>query len=147
LGPCSLLLMFSSDLVKIYLVDPYVSTQTRNLPVLKMAFPFPILALSFFGFHFWTFSIWYGTQTGNLPLLVVGVTHFVPFPELGSSSSGTVIVGAPFWNWTLCPWSHFRYWAMPFLVRSLLGSYQNWALCAWSHFRYWAMPFPVRSFS
>jgi hypothetical protein len=107
-------------------VGVYVSTQMRNLPVLEMAFPFPVMApifiLSFFGFHFWKFSIWYGPQTGNLPLLVLGMTHFVPFPELGYAIFGTVIHWAPYWKWTLCAWSHFRYRALPAPVLSLLGT-------------------------
>ena len=53
--------------------------------------PFPVL--SFFGFHFRKFSIWYGTQTRNLLVLVLGVTHS----------------------------SHFRYWALPVPVRSFTG--------------------------
>ena len=76
----------------------------RNLPVLEMAFPFqewhPFPVLSFFGSHFWKFSIWYGTQTSNLPLLVVCVTHLYHFR---------------YWA------SHFRFWAMPFLVQSFTG--------------------------
>ena len=77
-----------------------------NLPVLEMAFPFPVMApisstiLSFYGSHFWKFSIWYGTQTGNLPLLVLGVTHLYHFR---------------YWA------SHFRYWAMPFPAQSFTG--------------------------
>ena len=154
-----------------------VSTQTRNLPVLEMAFPFPVMApifiLSFFGFHFWKFSIWYGPQTGNLPLLVLDMTHFVPFPELGCAIFGTVLHWAPYWKWTLCAWSHFRYQALPAPVLSLLGSrtrtglyvrgpisgtglcyfryrihwapYLNWTLCVWSHFWYRALPVLVRS--
>jgi hypothetical protein len=43
----------------------HVSTQMRNLPVLELAFPFPVLApissTVLFGFHFRNFSIWYGT--------------------------------------------------------------------------------------
>jgi hypothetical protein len=62
------------------------------------------------------------SPTGNLPVLVQCVTHFVLFPVLGYAISGAVIHWAPCRNWTLCVWSNFRYWAMPFPERSLLGS-------------------------
>jgi hypothetical protein len=62
----------------------------------------------------------YSPQTGNLPLLVQSVTHFVPFLVLGSASSGTVIRRAPYQNWTLCGWSHFRYRALPVPVRTFI---------------------------
>jgi hypothetical protein len=93
----------------------------RNyLPVLlEMAFPF--LVLSFFGFHFWKFSNWYGPQTGNLPLLVLGMTHFIPFMELGHAISGTGIHWAPYLNWTLCLWPHFWYRALPVSAQSFLA--------------------------
>jgi hypothetical protein len=45
----------------------------------------------------------------------------VPYPVPGSASSGTVVFRVPCWNWTPCTWSHFGYWALPFLVRSFLG--------------------------
>ena len=57
--------------------------------------PFPVI--SFFGFHFWKFSIWYGPQTGNLPLLVLGVTYFGrqwQRRRLHSSSSGVMVAVA-----------------------------------------------------
>ena len=104
----------------------------HNLPVLEMAFPFPVMApifiLSFFGFHFWKFSIWYGPQTGNLPLLVLGVTHFVPFLVLSYAISGTVIHWAPCRNWALCAWSHFRYGALPVPVGSFTGPHTETGL-------------------
>ena len=134
--------------------------------------PFPVL--SFFGFHFWKFSIWYGPQTGNLPLLVLGVTHFIPFPVLGYAISITFVHWAQYRSWTLCKWSHFRYRALPVPVRSLLGSctrtglyvrgpisgtggyaifgtvihwapYRKWTRCTWSHFQYRALPVLVWS--
>jgi hypothetical protein len=85
------------------------------------------------------------TGTGRdsfVPFPVLGV----PFPVLGYAISGTVIHWAPYRNWTLCAWSHFRYRAMPFPVRSFLGSVWNWHLCGWSHFWYRALPVPVWSF-
>jgi hypothetical protein len=82
----------------------------------------PLPVLSFFGSHFRKFSIWYGTQTGNLPLLVLGVTHFVPFPVLGYAISGTVIHWALYQKWALCVWSYFRYGALPVPVQSFTGS-------------------------
>ena len=91
--------------------------------------PFPVL--SFFGFHFRKFSIWYGTQTRNLTVLVLGGRDsFVPFPVLGSASSGTVIHWAPYRNWTLCIRSHFRYGAPPVPVRSFTGPRTATELCA-----------------
>ncbi len=107
----------------------------------------PLPVLSFFGSHLRKFSIWWGTQTGNLPLLVLGVTHFVPFPVLSYAISGTVIHWAPYRNWAHTP--------VPFPVRGSASSgtvihwapYRNWALCAWSHFRYGALPVPVQSFT
>ena len=68
----------------------------RNLPILEMAFPFPVLAPITSTVLFWIplqeiSQLVHGTQTGNLPLLVLGVTHFVPFPVLGYAISGTVL--------------------------------------------------------
>ena len=54
----------------------------------------------FFGSHLWKFSIWNGTQTGNLPLLVLRVTHLYHFRD-----------------WA----THFWYWAMPFPEWSFTG--------------------------
>ena len=78
-------------------------------------------------------------QTGNLPLLVLDVTHFVPFPVLGYAISGVVIHWASYRNWTLCAWSHFRYRALPVPVRSFVGfqpelnnmrvRYAHWWVC------------------
>ena len=83
----------------------------------------PLPVLSFFGSHLRKFSIWCGTQAGNLPLLVLGVTHFVQFPVLGYaiSGTGTVIHWAPYRNWAPCAWSHFRYGALPVPVGSFTG--------------------------
>ena len=108
--------------------------------------PFPVL--SFFEFHFRKISIWYSTQSRNLPVLELSVTHSshfrywalpvpvrysigpvpeldsmraVPFPVWGSASSGMVIHWAPYRNWTLCACSHFRYRALPVQVRSYTG--------------------------
>ena len=55
---------------------------------------------------------------------------FVPFPVLGSASSGTVIQLAPYQNWTLCARSHFRYGALPVPVRSFTGPRTGTELCA-----------------
>ena len=143
----------------------YVSAQTRNLPVLELAFPFPVLApisvLSFFGFHFRKFSIWYGTHTRNLPVLVLGVTHSshfrywalpVPVRSFTGPRTGTGLYArGPISGMGLC---QFRYGhslgpvpeldsmrAVPFPVRGSASSgtdihwapYRNWTLCAWSH--------------
>jgi hypothetical protein len=112
-----------------------VSTQTRNLPVLEMAFPFPVMApisstvllriplLEIF--HLVRYPHWQSaivTGTGRdlfVPFPVLGV----PFPVLGYAISGTVIHWAPYRNWTLCAWSHFRYQALPVPVCSFLGSH------------------------
>ena len=131
----------------------------------------PISSNGTYGSHFWKFSIWYGTQTSNLPLLVLRVTHLyhfrywashfrywaMPFPVHGHSlalgpvpeldsmrmvpfrvpspaSSGTVFIMVPYWNWTLCAWSHFRYRALPVPVRSFLGSRTGTGLYACSKY-------------
>ena len=52
----------------------------------------------------------------------------VPFPVLGSVIFGTVLHWAPYQKWTLRAWSHFRYWALPVLVRSLVGSHTRTGL-------------------
>ena len=63
---------------------------------------------------------WYGHSLG--PMLEPVSMHVVPFPPvLGYAISGTVIVRVPYRHWTLCAWFHFRYWAMPFPVRSFTG--------------------------
>ncbi len=54
----------------------------------------------------------------------------VPFPVPGSASSGTVVHRAPYRNWMLCAWSHFRYRALPVLVRLFIGSYTGTGLYA-----------------
>jgi hypothetical protein len=133
---------------------PSLSTQTRNLPVLEMAVPFPVLAPITSTVLFWiplqeifhlvrcpnrqsaitgtgrdsfrTISgtglchFRYGHSLGAVPKL--GSMRVVPFPELGYASSGTVIHWAPYQNWTLCAWSHFRDGALPVPVRSFTGS-------------------------
>ncbi len=53
---------------------------------------------------------------------------------------------APHQNWTLCVWSHFRYRALPVLVRSFIGSRTGTGIYVWSHLRYRALPVPVWSF-
>jgi hypothetical protein len=64
----------------------------------------------------------------------------VPFPVRGSASSGTVIHWAPYRNWTLCAWYHFRYGALPVPIWSFLWSrtrtklYAQWVrllVCLW----------------
>ena len=102
--------------------------------------------LSFFGSHFRIFSIWFSAQTGNLPLLALGVTHFVPFPELGYAISCTVIHWALYRNWALCVWSHFWDGALPVLAQSFAGPCTETGLYA-RHFRDGALPVPVRSFT
>ena len=114
-------------------LDVFVSTQTRNLPGLEMAFPFPVMApisstvllriplLEIF--HLVRYPNWQSAITGTgrdsfVPFLVLGI----PFPVLGYAISGTVIHWAPYRNWTLCTWSHFQYRALPVPVRSILGS-------------------------
>ncbi len=75
-----------------------------------------------------------------------GVTHVVPFPVLGSASSGTVIQLAPYRNWTLCVWSHFQYGVLPVPVWSFTGPRTGTDSSSRSYFRYGALPVPVRSF-
>ena len=48
----------------------------------------------------------YGHSLGPIPEL--DSMRIVPFPVLGSASSGTVICWAPYQNWTLCTLSHFE---------------------------------------
>jgi hypothetical protein len=62
----------------------------------------------------------YSHSLGPVPKL--GSMRVVPFPVRGTASSGTVIHWVPYRNWTLCAWSHFRYWALPVPVRLYLGS-------------------------
>jgi hypothetical protein len=71
---------------------------------------------------------WHSPSLGPVP--EVDFTCVVPFPVLGSASSGMVIVRVPYQNWTLCAWSHFRDWAMPFLVRSFTGPHTGSGLYA-----------------
>ena len=104
----------------------------------------------------------HGHSLGPVPKL--GSMRVVPFPVWCSSSSGTVIHWAPYQNWALCTWSHFRYGALPVLgvthfvpfpvrCNAISGTvihwapYRNWTLCARSHFRYGTLPVPVRSFT
>jgi hypothetical protein len=125
----------------------------RNLPVLEMALPFPVMApissTVLLGgpllenFHLVQSPNWQSVITGTGsdsfrtissaglchfrygrslgPVLELGSMCVVPFQVLGSSISATVVVGVPYLNWTLCAWSHFRYQAMPVLVRSFTG--------------------------
>ena len=98
-----------------------------------MAFPFPVMApisstvllriplLEMF--HLVRYPNWQSAITGTgrdsfVPFPVLGV----PFPVLGYAISGTVIHWAPYRNWTLCAWSHFRYRALPVPVWSFFGS-------------------------
>ena len=43
-------------------------------------------------------------------------------------------------------WSHFRYRALPVLLRSFIGSRTGTGIYVWSHLRYRALPVPVWSF-
>ncbi len=105
----------------------------RNLPVLEMAFPFPVIALISSTvllwiplleiFHLVRYPNWQSAITGTgcdsfVPFPVLGV----PFPVLGYAISDMVIHWAPYRNWTLCAWSHFRYRALPVSVWSFFGS-------------------------
>jgi hypothetical protein len=102
-----------------------VSTQTRNLPVLELAFPFPVLAPISSTVLFWIPlpEIFHLVRYPNAQFASTGTGRdsFVPFPVLGSASSGTVIHWAPYRNWTLCARSHFRYGALPVPVWSFTG--------------------------
>ena len=87
-----------------YLLRVYVSAQTRNLPV-HTGTGIPISGTNF------QYCPFLNSTSGNFPLVPVpkraicriGTERdsFVPFPELGSASSGTVIHWAPYRNWTL----------------------------------------------
>ncbi len=95
-------------------------------PVLGSAFvPHPALGSSSYGtvicwakYRNWTLcfntisgtglcQFRYGHSLGPVPDL--DSMRLVPFPVLGSASSGTGIYRAPYRNWTLCGWSHFWY--------------------------------------
>jgi hypothetical protein len=100
-------------------------------------------------FHLVRYPNWQSAITGTardsfVPFPVLGV----PFPELGYAISGTVIHWAPYRNWTLCAWSHFRYRALPVPARSLLGSRTGTGLYALGPISgtAWALPVPVRLF-
>ena len=99
----------------------------------------------------------------KVPVPELGSMCVVPFPVLGYAISGTVLHWAPYRNWTLCLWSHFRYRALLFRYGCCKGPVpeldsmcvvpfpvpgyaisgtvlhwahcRNWTLCAWSHFR------------
>ena len=102
-----------------------VSTQTRNLPVLELAFPFPVLAPISSTVLFWIPlpEIFHLVRYPDAQFASTGTGRdsLVPFPVLGSASSGTVIHWAPYRNWTLCARSHFRYGALPVPVWSFTG--------------------------
>ena len=124
-----------------------------NLPVLEMAFPFPVMApisstvllriplLEIF--HLVRYPNWQSAITGTgrdsfVPFPVLGV----PFPVLGYAISGTVIHWALYWNWTLCAWSGSAS-SSTVIFRV---PYWKWTLCVWSHLWYRALPVLVRSF-
>ena len=88
-------------------------------------FPFPVLAPISSTVLFWIPlpEIFHLVRYPNAQFASTGTGRdsFVPFPVLGSASSGTVIHWAPYRNWTLCARSHFWYGALPVLVRSFTG--------------------------
>ncbi len=63
--------------------------------ILELAFPFPAPICMYCPFL--------NSTSGNFAICRTGTERdsFVPFPELGSASSGTVIHWAPYRNWTL----------------------------------------------
>ena len=61
----------------------------------------------------------YGHSNG--PVLELDSVQVIPFPVPDSASSGTVIQMAPYRNWTLCVWSHFRYRALQVPFRTGTG--------------------------
>jgi len=125
-----------------------------------MAVPFPVLAPITSTIIIWIplQEIFHLVRYPNRQSAITGGrAHFIPFPVLGYAISGTVIHWAPYRNWALCVWSHFRYGALPVPVRSFTGPrtetglyargpisgtglchsgtvihwapYQNWTLC------------------
>jgi len=144
--------------------------------VLETAFPFPVMAPISSNVLFWIplpeiFHLVRSPNWQSVIILVLGVTHFVPFQVLGYAISGTVFPLAPYRKWTLCAmrvvsfpvsgsaisgiihWAPYRKWTLcVFLVSGSASSgtvvvrvlCQNWTLCVWTHFQYWAMPVPVR---
>ncbi len=107
-----------------YWYCPFGESITVNFPYCTV----PLLA----NCHYWYWE-WFncpisGTglcqfRYGHLlvPIPELDSMRIVPFPVLGSASSGMVICWAPYQNWTLCVWSHFQYWALPVPVRALDG--------------------------
>ena len=132
--------------------DMHVSTQTRNLPLLEMALPFPVMAPITGTVLFW------------IPLKEI--FHLVRYPNRQSAITGTgrdsfcTISGTGLclfrYGHSLGPIPKLGSMRMvPFPVRGSACSgtvihwapYRNWAPCAWSHFRYGALPVPVRTFT
>ena len=104
----------------------------RNLPVLEMGGPFPVMAPISSTVLFWIplLEIFHLVRYPNWQSAITGTVRdsFVPFPVLGVpflvlgyAISGTVIHWAPYRNWALCVWSHFRDGALPVPVRSFTG--------------------------
>jgi len=104
------------DYNTLHLKSRYVSTQTCNLPVLEMAFPFPVMAPISCTVLLWIplLEIFHLVRYPNWQSAITGTAHNscvpfpvldIPFPVLGYAISGTVIYWALYRNWTLCTWS------------------------------------------
>jgi hypothetical protein len=99
-----------------------------------MALPFPVMvpisSNVLLGGPF--LIIFHLIQSPNWQSAITGTWHdsFVPFLVPGYAISGTVVRWAPYRNWTLCMWSHFRYRALPFPVWLFLGSHTGTGLYA-----------------
>jgi len=115
--------------------------------VLETAFPFPVMAPISSNVLFWIplpeiFHLVRSPNWQSVIILVLGVTHFVPFQVLGYAISGTVFPLAPYRKWTLCVFLVSGSASSGTVVVRVLC--QNWTLCVWTHFQYWAMPVLVR---
>jgi hypothetical protein len=129
-----------------------ISTQMRNLALLEMAVPFPVLAPITSTVLFWIplQEIFHLVRCPNRQSAITGtgrdsfctisgtgLCHFRydhslgPVPKLGSMRV------VPFPGWGSASSGTVIHWA----------PYQNWTLCAWSRFRYGALPVLVRSFN
>ncbi len=133
------------------LLSPCVSPEMRNLPVLEIALPFPVIVpissdVLFGGLFLkilhilqspnWQFAIT-GTERDSLcPISGTGLCQFKfghssgPVPELDSMQMVPFLAPGSASSGTVVHWARYR----------------NWTLCKWSHFQYQALPVPVWSF-
>ncbi len=130
LAPISSTVLFWIPLLEIFHLVRYLNRQSAVTGTGRDSFR-TISGTGLFQFR-------YGRCWGPVPEL--DCMRVVPFPELGYAISGMVIGRVPYRNWTLCVWSHFRYWALPVPAQSLLGSIlELGSMCV--------VPFPVLGYA